>query len=114
MKKVIIAFTAGQALQLTIHAVALNLWNHQQIPFCAAGGFLVLVALIAGAWGSLWTEPTVERETYIQHARVPEPGEAKIANIFGRKAAKEIEDMDEVDELPKEITVTNTGIRRTE
>lgn len=69
MKKIIIAFAAGQAVQLIVHAVALNLWNSRQIPFCMAGGFLVLFALIAGAWAAKLDKP-VEKKTYLDYAEI--------------------------------------------
>ena len=46
--KLLIAFLAGQTVQVIMHAVALNLWAYRQIPFCVAGGFLVAVAVFAG------------------------------------------------------------------
>lgn len=70
MKKIIIAFAAGQIVQLIIHAVALNLWNSRQIPFCMAGGFLVLFALIAGAYVAQTDKPK-EKKTYLDWAKVP-------------------------------------------
>lgn len=70
MKKIIIAFAAGQIVQLIIHAVALNLWNSRQIPFCMAGGFLVLFALICGAWAANMDKPK-EKKTYLDWAKVP-------------------------------------------
>lgn len=79
MKKIIIAFAAGQGLQLLVHTVALNIYAYQQVAFCAAAGVLVLVAMIAGAWGSLWEKTG---------------------------------DIDEVQELPKEITVSNDGVKK--
>lgn len=69
MKKIIIAFAAGQAVQLIIHAVALNLWNSRQIPFCMAGGFLILFALIAGAWAAKLDKP--KEKTYLDWAKIP-------------------------------------------
>ena len=46
--KLLIAFVAGQAVQVICHAVAINLWSYRQIPFCLAGGFLIAVAVFAG------------------------------------------------------------------
>lgn len=57
--KILAAFALGQAVQLVCHAVSFNFWQQYQIPFCAAGGFLVAVAVFAGAWIS---RPTTEPE----------------------------------------------------
>ena len=46
--RLLIAFICGQAVQLVCHAVALNLWEYRQIPFCLAAGFLVATAVFAG------------------------------------------------------------------
>ena len=46
--KLLIAFLLGQAVQLIVHSVALNLWEYRQIPFCASAGFLVAVAVFMG------------------------------------------------------------------
>lgn len=51
MKKstaIMLAFVLGQGVQIVCHAVALNLWEYRQIPFCLAAGFLVAVAVFAG------------------------------------------------------------------
>lgn len=70
MKRVIVAFAAGQVVQLVVHAVALNLWESRQIPFCMAGGFIILFALIAGAWVST-TDAPVKQKTYKDYAEIP-------------------------------------------
>lgn len=48
--RVLIAFVLGQAVQLIVHAVALNfnMWSSKQIPWCAAAGFIITVAVFAG------------------------------------------------------------------
>lgn len=48
--RVLIAFILGQAVQLIVHAVALNfnMWNSNQIPWCASAGFIITVAVFAG------------------------------------------------------------------
>lgn len=74
--KVLVAFIAGQAVQLVVHAVALNLWSSRQIPFCLAGGFIVLVALICGIVLSdsetVKQEGNHEKKTYEDYAKIPE------------------------------------------
>lgn len=72
--KLIIAFTLGQATQLVMHGMALsfNMWNSRQIPFCMAGGFVILFAVIAGAFiaGGEKKEPKHEK-TYVDYAKPP-------------------------------------------
>lgn len=46
--RILVAFVLGQCVQLVIHAVALNLWAHRQIPFCMAGGFVIFFAVLMG------------------------------------------------------------------
>lgn len=46
--RLLIAFLLGQGVQLVIHAVCFNYWEQYQLPFCAAAGFLVAVAVFAG------------------------------------------------------------------
>ena len=111
MKKVFAGFIAGQAVQLLVHTIALNLWNHQQIPFCMAGGFVILFAALAGAWLARRDAPQeVDRKGL--NVSAPKTEEATVAQLFGRR--KPVEDMDEVDALPDEIEVTNTNVRRAE
>lgn len=66
--KVLIAFIAGQAVQLICHGVALNLWEYRQIPFCLAGGFLVLVAVFAGAWVATHSAEPEKPKSYLDYA----------------------------------------------
>lgn len=47
--KIILSFVLGQGAQLILHAACLDFWAQYQIPFCAAGGFLLTVAVFAGA-----------------------------------------------------------------
>lgn len=108
MKKIIIAFAAGQGLQLLINYLSHDMvYANQQVMFCAGAGVIVLAAMIIGAWPTLWNAP-VERETYIDHAQIQKTEEATLPQIFGKRKA--VDDMDEVAELPKDIKVTNTSV----
>ena len=70
--KVLIAYVLGQVTQLVVHAVALNLWYGRQIPFCLAGGFIVLFALIAGVVLSETEGDKPEHQkTYADYAKIP-------------------------------------------
>lgn len=80
--KIIIAFVAGQATQLMIHGVCLanNLYNYRQIPFCLAGGFVILFAVIAGvfiAGGVPKSAPAHEKpKSYLEWAEIKEEVDA--------------------------------------
>ena len=49
---IVLAYVAGQVTQLVIHGVVLanNMYNYRQIPFCLAGGFVILFAILSGVW----------------------------------------------------------------
>lgn len=68
--KVLVAFVLGQIVQIVCHAVSFNFWQQYQIPFCAAGGFLVAVAVFAGAWVSRQNEEP-RHKSYKEWAEVP-------------------------------------------
>lgn len=46
--KILVAYLLGQITQIICHAVSLNVWAYQQIPFCAAAGFLIFFAVLMG------------------------------------------------------------------
>jgi len=49
---IVMAYVCGQVTQLVIHGVVLanNMYNYRQIPFCIAGGFVILFAVLSGVW----------------------------------------------------------------
>lgn len=73
--KIIIAYVLGQATQLVIHGVVLanNMYNYRQIPFCVAGGFVILFAVISGVWIARGKNDANahEKKTYKDWAEVP-------------------------------------------
>ena len=70
--KIIVAYVAGQITQLVVHAIALNLWNSQQIPFCIAGGFVIFFALISGVFIARNTNGEhEEHKSYLDWAKIP-------------------------------------------
>lgn len=90
--KVILAYVAGQATQLVIHAMCLNnnMYSYRQVPFCAAGGFVILFAVIAGAWLASKDEAADAKhgkKSYMDYAKVPE-SEEMVVNLFGKKNEK--------------------------
>ena len=75
---IIVAFIVGQATQLVIHGVELsvNMWANRQIPFCLAGGFVILFALVSGVMiaNSRDEQPEHEKDVkkdYLFWARIP-------------------------------------------
>lgn len=46
--RLLLAFLLGQIVQIVLHAVCFDFWEMYQIPFCAAGGFLIAVAVFCG------------------------------------------------------------------
>lgn len=87
--KVILAYVAGQATQLIIHAMCLNnnMYVYRQIPFCMAGGFVILFAVIAGAWLASRDEAADAKhnKSYMDYAKVPESNKEMVVNLFGKK-----------------------------
>jgi len=117
MKKVIIAFGVGQMLQIGLLWLAERItYSNNVFGFCVVGGFIVLIAVVIGAEGSL-----IEL-AFLENAQTPEVKMEKtdskievLGRIFPSWASnRDIEDMDEADELPKEVQVTNTNIKRIE
>ena len=73
--KLLVAYALGQATQLVIHWVTINfsMWDSRRITFCAAAGFIILFAAIAGVFiasdrsGGEHTEP----KSYLDWAKIP-------------------------------------------
>ena len=85
---VIVAFVLGQATQLVIHGVCLanNMYNYRQIPFCLAGGFVILAAVIGGVVIAREQDDRLEREfkhekSYMEY--VEEANEQEAETIDG-------------------------------
>jgi len=115
VKKIIIAFAAGQGLQLLINYLSHNMvYQSEQVWFCAGAGIIVLIAMIVGAWPTLWNAPVSEpRHSYTDHAKIPETVEATVNQIFSKRR-KPADDMEEVAPLPQDVTVTNTSVMKGE
>ena len=91
--KVILAYVAGQATQLVIHAMVLNnnMYSYRQVPFCAAGGFVILFAVIAGVWLASKDESADakhKKKSYLDYADAPESDKEMVVNLFGKKNEK--------------------------
>ena len=78
---VLLAYGLGQVTQLVIHGVCLsnNMYNYRQIPFCLAGGFVILFAVIMGVVIAKQQDAKIESEfakhekkkTYLDYAKAP-------------------------------------------
>ena len=88
--KILLAFVAGQVTQLVIHAMALanNMYNYKQIPFCAAAGFVIFFAIVSGVWIANGrndkASPAHEKKSYLDWAEIPETEES-VVNPFDKK-----------------------------
>lgn len=84
--KVLLAYVAGQATQIVIHAMCLanNMYNYRQIPFCLTAGFVLFFAIVSGVWianAKEKTEPAHEKKSYLDWAKIPEK-EKMVVNPF--------------------------------
>ena len=86
---VLVAYGLGQVTQLVIHGVCLsnNMYNYRQIPFCIAGGFVILFAVIMGVVIAKQQDAKLEAEfskhaapkkSYQDYAKIPNKGERVI------------------------------------
>ena len=79
--KLLIAFAVGQFTQLVLHGmvVSLNMWDNRRVVFCAAFGFVILFAAIAGVFIAGQQDAKLEKEykekkSYFDWAEIPEDG----------------------------------------
>lgn len=79
--KLLIAFAVGQVTQLVLHGmvVSLNMWDNRRVMFCAAGGFVILFAAIAGTVIAKGQDAKLDKEfkekrSYFDWAEIPEDG----------------------------------------
>lgn len=65
--RLLLAYAAGQATQLVIHAMCLNnnMYAYKQIPFCVAAGFVIFFALLTGVFISNRPEETADEPKHI-------------------------------------------------
>ena len=109
MKKVIVAFAAGQGLQILLLWMALRItYSANTLGFCVVVGTVVLLALTVGSLGSLLEMTSTEETTY------PEMREAKLSDLFPAWGLRLKKDMEETAPIPEEIEVTNDSVRRVE
>lgn len=118
MKKIIIAFGIGQMLQIILLWLAERItYSNNVFGFCVVGGVIVLIAVVIGAEGSLIELAALENaqtpEVKVEQAEKKESAIEVIGRIFPSWTShRDIEDMDEADELPKEVQVTNSNVKR--
>ena len=77
--KILIAFAVGQITQLVLHGmvVSLNMWDNKRVLFCAAFGFVILFAAIAGVVIARQQDTKLEKDfkekkSYLDWAAIPE------------------------------------------
>ena len=114
MKKIIISFAAGQALQILLLYLSENLtYSDKALGFCTGVGIIVLVALIVGAWGAIFApvpQAIPDKVDAPRHRKIPSvPDKARLRDLFPHW---QLEDMDEVAELPEELIVTNVSVKK--
>lgn len=117
MKKIICAFAAGQALQILLLFLSESMtYSDKALGFCTGVGLIVLVALCVGAWGAIFAPApaAAEERVVARHVAPAVPEKAKLRNLFPHWQIEDIEDMDEVEELPAQIRVTNSSVIREE
>ena len=79
---VLVAYGLGQVTQLVIHGVCLsnNMYNYRQIPFCIAGGFVILFAVIMGVviakqqdakLDAEFSKHSTPKKSYQDYAKIP-------------------------------------------
>lgn len=86
--KLLAAYAIGQITQLVLHSmvVSLNMWDNKRVVFCAAGGFVILFAVVVGvfiATDKTAGEHAAEKKSYLDWAKIPED-EAEVVNPFGK------------------------------
>lgn len=80
---ILVAYVVGQITQLVIHGMVLgfNMYNHRQIPFCAAAGFIIIFAVLAGVYISKAPEEEPkhqgQKKSYLDWAKIPGPKKDK-------------------------------------
>ena len=108
MKKLLIAFGLGQALQIALVWIGEKMtYSTNLLAFSAGVGIVVFIAAVVGTLGTL-LELAVQ-----ENNEMPDPDmdyDESLGSEF--RALFKREDMDEVAELPNEIEVTNTHVKR--
>ena len=89
--KILIAFAVGQITQLVLHGmvVSLNMWDNKRVLFCAAFGFVILFAAIAGVVIARQQDTKLEKDfkekkSYLDWAAIPED-DVEVVNPFANK-----------------------------
>ena len=86
--KLLIAYTLGQITQLVLHGmvVSLSMWDNRRVVFCAAGGFVILFAVVVGVFiasDRTVGEHAAEKKSYLDWAKIPED-EMEVLDPFGK------------------------------
>ena len=85
---VLFAFVMGQVVQLVLHGmvVSMSMWDNRRVIFCAAGGFVILAAVIAGVIIASEQDERLEREykhekAYLDYAEIPQKSNEVVSPI---------------------------------
>lgn len=89
--KLLVAYAVGQITQLVLHGmvVGLNMWDSRRVLFCAAFGFVILFAaiagvVIAGQQDAKLEKDYKEKKSYLEWAEIPDD-KAEVVNSFENK-----------------------------
>ena len=74
--KILLAFAAGQAVQLVIHGMCISfaMWDNRRIAFCVAGGFAIFFAVLMGVRIARNVDKPAhakEKKSYLDWAKTP-------------------------------------------
>lgn len=67
--KIILAFVAGQFVQVVAHILSKVSYMNRPVLFCAAAGFLILVAVVAGMYLGVHEDTPKRPKSYKDYAQ---------------------------------------------
>ena len=114
MKKIIIAFAAGQGLQVLLLYLSENLtYSDKALGFCTGVGLIVLVALIVGAWGAIFAPaiPSADKPV-MKHRVATVPDRAKLKDLYPEWQIEDV-DLDDLG-IPDDLFVSNSFVKKEE
>ena len=73
--KILLAFVAGQAVQLVMHGMCISfaMWDNRRIAFCIAGGFAIFFAVLMGVRIARNVDKPAhaKEKSYLDWAKIP-------------------------------------------
>lgn len=67
--KIILAFVAGQFVQVVAHILSKVSYMNKPVLFCVAAGFLILVAVVSGMYLGVQEETAKKPKSYKDYAQ---------------------------------------------